>query len=266
MTYKLLDKSSLLEAQNSELVMNDLLSSCDADKFIRFVIKSHTKSPLKFIQSHRIEFQDLIQIGRIGLYKGIINLKLSLDEKEIQRYLYLRIQGELHVISRSNGSNLVTVPQRIRDLYSIYLKFKQDFYSIYYRNPNISEVMNKFELSEEDAYDLVYGMQENSSNILENKYGIVSLFDYLECHLTSSIEDKVIKRILLEEKLAVLNPLDRTVIVMKYFLDYNNTEIAKYLGCAISMVSKYIRRAFQSLGIDEVKVARKVGTQYRTLS
>lgn len=259
----LLDKGVLSRSQSDESFINELLSSEDATKFIKYVIKSYTKSPEKFMLFNRIEYEELMHIGRIGLYKGIVASDLAMDEKEIQRYLYLRVQGEVREVSRSNDSNQVSVSQRIRSLYPKYLKFHQNFYENYFYDPGIREVMNEFDINEEDAYDLIYGMQASISHDAELKEGSVTTLLDLIPRTNRSVEDQVIRKMVLEEKLALLGLKERRVIEMKYLDEYNNTEIAKVLGCANSMVTKYLKKAFSVLGIDPVKVPQRQSRHLR---
>lgn len=260
--YKLLDKDILIQAKQDEIFMNNVLSEKDSDKFIKYVIKTYTKSPSKFMLFNRIEYEELMQLGRIGLYKGIKDVDLNKESKEIQRYLYLKIQGEIREVARSNSSNMISISQRIRSLYPRYLQYHNEFFSVNNRDPNISEVMSQFSVSKDDAYDLVYGMQSSISDEIKTSDGTISLFDYLEC-FTGSLENRVIRKIMLEEKLALLGSKERTVIEMKYLFEYNNTEISKALNCSNSMITKYLKQAFDAMDIDPVKIPKRVSAEYR---
>ena len=249
MANNLTNKELLHRAKNEPLFLNDFIKSEQAFKFIKYVIKTYTKSPEKFMQFNRIEYEELMHLGEIGLFKGIMDASLDKDEKEIQRYLYLRIQGELREVARSNSSNSISVSQRIRGMYPSYLKFQNEFFTDNHRDPTIEETMKEFGIGKEDAYDLVYGMQAVISDEVETSSGIVSILDIMQARYFAkgSLEQKVITKMALEEKLARLNKKERTVINMKYFLGYNNSEIAKHIGCANSMVAKYLKTSFAKL-------------------
>jgi len=248
----LLDKETLENAQNDEMCMNAVLESKDAIKFIKYVLKSYTKSPAKFMLFNRIEYQDLMQLGSIGLYRGIMQADLSKDPKEIQRFLYIKILIELREVARSNDSNQMTVSQRIRGLYHKYLKYHNEFFIEHCRDPKIEEVMEEFSLNEADAYDLVYGMQATISDTVEVAGGSVSLMEILQVkyfNTAKSVEQQVIDRMVLEEKLCMLKDKERTVIEMKYLMGYNNSEIARFISCGNTMVGKHLTNAFKTLGV-----------------
>jgi RNA polymerase sigma factor (sigma-70 family) len=252
---KLLDINILTQAREDEYAMGELIMSEEGTKFIRYVIKTYTKSPVKFMLFNRVEYEELMNIGRAGLFKGIRDADLSRDAKEIQKYLYLRVQGEIREISRSNNSNQVVIPQRLRGMYPKYLKFHNEFYENNYRDPSIGEVMSEFCISEDDAYDLVYGMQASISDTVESGGEYISLFDIIKTrHLYTglSVEQSVINKIMLEEKLAVLNKKERTVLEMKYLMGYKNVEIARFLNCGSSMVAKHLNNSIRKINMGGV--------------
>lgn len=244
---QLLNVTILEQAKREEIRMNDLLSSEDTTKFIKYVIKTYVKSPAKFMLYNRVEFSELMHLGTIGLYKGIKDLDLTKNEKEIQRYLYLRVQGEIREVARSNNSNQIVVSQRIRGLYTKYLQYHTGFYSTNYRDPTIKEVMSQFSISEEDAYDLVYGLQAVISDTAEAD-GQLSLLDILGTkyfNINSGVETQVINKLILEEKLCLLKGKERRVLELKYLLGYKNSEIARLISCSNAMVTKHLANAFK---------------------
>lgn len=246
----LLNKELLHKSKSNENVMNELVISEDAEKFIKYVIKTYTNSPVKFMLFNQVEFDDLMQLGRIGLFKGIKDSDLDKTTNELQRYFYLRILAELREVARSNSSNNIVISQRIRGMYSTYLKFHNDFFTKNYCDPSIKEVMLEFSINKEDAYDLVYGMQSTISDTVETKSGSINLMDILSVRyfdFTKSVEQKVINRLILEEKLSLLKNKERKVLELKYLFGYKNSEIARRLGCANSMINKHLNNAFKRL-------------------
>lgn len=248
---KLLNIELLKRAKEDELIMNDLISSGDSDKFIKYVIKTYTKSPAKFMLYNRIEFPELLHLGVIGLYKGIKDVDLTKNEREIQRYLYLRVQGEIREVARSNDSNQLVVSQRIRGLYPKYLQYHNNFYIENFRDPSIKEVMGYFRLSEDDAYDLVYGLQAVISDTVEGdeQLSLLEVLSMKYFNITDSVENQVINRLILEEKLCLLNGKERAVLELKYLLGYNNSEIARMISCGNTMVRKHLTNAFRKFEV-----------------
>ncbi|MGK7376951.1 sigma-70 family RNA polymerase sigma factor [Planococcus sp. 1R117A] len=245
---KLRDKELLREAQHDEHVMEELLQTEDAKKFIQYVIKSFTKRPALFMQHHKVEWEDLYQSCLFGLYNGIKKTDLNLDPNEWIRYLYLSIQGEIKSFSRSNDSNSMKISQRIRGLYPKYLVFHKKHFETHKKDPTIRETMDAFGISQEDAFDLVYGIQELLS--LDQPYGHGEISQAMSNYVKDpiqSVEKNVITKVTVEAYFASITEVQKKVIYMYYFEGYNKTEIAKALGVSDVMIHKHIKKALVTI-------------------
>ncbi len=242
------DKGLLLKARHDELYMNELMAHEEVDKFIKYVIKAYTKNPARFMQQHKVEWDDLHQACLIGLYKGIKKLNLEKSPNEYVRYLFLSIQGEIREFSRSNNSNSMTISQRIRALYPKYLLFYDKFREEKQKDPTIEDTMTEFKISRGDAFDLVYGMQQVVSIFLDaGSYRFNINNDAFVSDAYSNIEKAVVNKLVIENYMRLLNEKQKDAIFMYFFLGYSKTEIARKLECANSMVHKYIESAFKKI-------------------
>ncbi len=86
--YVLRDKSALSRAQKNSNYMDYLMRNEEVEKFIKYVIKSYTKNPARFMQQHRVEWDDLYQSCLIGLFNGIKKLDMNLTPNEWVRYFF----------------------------------------------------------------------------------------------------------------------------------------------------------------------------------
>lgn len=243
------DKAVLTKVQHDINYLNDLLATTEANKFIRYVIKSYTKSPANFMAVNRVEWEDLQQAGYLGLYLGLTRLNLSLVPNEWVRYLYLSVLGEIRKFSRSNDSNMVIIPQRIRELYPKYRNFHEDFWVEHYRDPRMEEVMSHFNIDEPDAFDLVYGMQASISRdeLLAEFDSAYHKFSDLDPTYHGKIEKQVINKVLVEDALKYVNDKQRRVLYLHYYIGLSKTEISKIIGCGYTMITKHINTAFKNI-------------------
>jgi RNA polymerase sporulation-specific sigma factor len=243
------DKAVLTKAQHDINYLNDLLATREAKKFIKYVIKSYTKSPANFMAVNRVEWEDLKQAAYLGLYLGINRLNLSLVPNEWVRYLYLSVQGEIRNFSRSNDSNMVVISQRIRELYTKYRNFHKDFWLKQYRDPRIEEVMGHFSIDKSDAFDLVYGMQASLSKdeLLAKFDSSYHKFSDLDPAYHGKVEKQVIDKVLVEDALKYVNGKQKTILYLYYYKGLSKTEIAKIIGCGNSMITKHIKTAFKNI-------------------
>ena len=245
---KFREKAILYRAQEDEQFMDELLQTEDADKFIQYVIKSFVKRPALFMQHHKVEWEDLYQGCLIGLYNGIKNTNLNLSPNEWVRFLYLSIQGEIKNFSRSNSSNSLKISQRIRGLYPKYLVFHKNHFENYQKDPSIKETMIEFKISKEDAFDLVYGIQELLS--LDQSYGRKEKNQVLSNFIKDpllSVEKNVIDKITIETYLTNITEVQKKVIQLHFFQGYNKSEIAGLLGVSDVMVHKHLKKALLAI-------------------
>lgn len=238
----------LLKAKNDDDFMNELLKTDEVEHFIKYVIKAYTKNPARFMQFHRVEWEDLYQASLIGLFNGIKRLDLDKVENEWVRYLFLSIQGEIRNFSRSNASNSISISQRIRALYPQYLCFYDDYRLKFSKDPSIDDTMKQFQISRDDAFDLVYGMQQVISIFLESGGRDLEVErEGVSRNSYEQVEKMVVNKLLVESYLSCLNQKQRISLLMYYYLGYSKTEIAHVIGCANSMVHKYIESAFKMI-------------------
>jgi RNA polymerase sigma factor (sigma-70 family) len=242
------NKEILKNAQRDKGFLNDLIQSEEAFKFVKYCIKEYTKSPSKFMAVNKVEWEDLLQSSYIGLFNSIQRIDLSLSPNEWVMFSYLSIKGELRNFSRSNDSNMVVISQRIRELYPKYKKFHEEYWVENQKDPTIAETMQHFHISKDDAFDLVYGMQEiiyRESMTSKGKLDMRS-FKPLETR-TQSIEDQAINNIMIKMYLDYVNDKQRKVIHLHYFRGYSKKEVSTIIGCSQSMVTKHLSTAFQQI-------------------
>lgn len=245
----LLNKNILEHAKDNKEFLNELIQSKEANKFVKYVIKEYTKSPAQFMAVNKVEWEDLLQSAYIGLFNAIRKLDLTLSPNEWVRYTFLTIQGELRNFARSNNSNMLVIPQRIRELYPKYKNFHEEFWLFNQRDPSITETMEYFDICKDDAFALVYGMQEliyQESKKIGNRNEEYQPLLNLRTK-AQSVEDQAVNHILVKMYLDYLNEKQRKVIYLHYFRGYSKTEISKIIGCSQSMVHKHLAKAFAEM-------------------
>ena len=67
---------------------------------------------------------------------------------------------------------------------------------------------------------------------------------------TRPLEHSVVDRRTLLDAVAALSPRQRTVVVLRYYEDRTDAEIAQLLGCSVGAVKRHATRALRHLGED----------------
>ena len=74
--------------------------------------------------------------------------------------------------------------------------------------------------------------------------------------------DSVDERQAMVSRLEKLTPHQRTAVVLRYYLDMNDAEIADYLGCGSATVRSHLSHALAALRIDLSKPVRREETTH----
>ena len=193
------------------------------------------KSVIKKYLNKGIEFDDLYQLGSMGFLKAINNFDESFGVK-FSTYAVPMIAGEIKRYIRDNG--IIKVSRSTKQLNMRINKFIESFLSKNQKSPTISEIAKEFEISEAEV---VYAM--DSSNKPISLYSIVGDESGKEQYLIDKIEDttpmdKEMDNELLYKIIKDLPSRDRKIIILRYFRDMTQKDIAQELGVSQVQISR----------------------------
>lgn len=182
------------------------------------------------------EAEDLFQIGSIGLMKAIDKFDLSFDVK-FSTYAVPMISGEIKRFLRDDGMVKVS-----RSLKENGWKAKQAAERISHakgREATLEEIAEETGLNRED---IVMALEANVE--VESIYKSVYQSDGNEIYLVDRIpekkddNEKLLNHMLLEQLIGELGEEERTLIMLRYFQDKTQVEVAKRLGISQVQVSR----------------------------
>ena len=211
-------------------------------------IKGNLRLVLSVIQrfNNRGEYvDDLFQVGCIGLIKAIDNFDLGQNVK-FSTYAVPMIIGEIKRFLRDDGIIIVS-----RSLKQTAMKAniaKEKLSKELGREPNIQEISDEICVDKEE---IVMALDSNTHP--DYLYDVVHQNDGSPIHLidrimTSENEDvEVLDKLTLKQILGGLKPRDRQIIIMRYFKDKTQTEIANMLGISQVQVSRIEKRVLQDM-------------------
>lgn len=180
--------------------------------------------------------EDLFQIGSIGLMKAIDKFDLSFDVK-FSTYAVPMISGEIKRFLRDDGMVKVS-----RSLKENGWKVRQASERIAHekgRDASLQEISEATGLSKED---IVMAMDANVE--VESIYKSVYQSDGNEIYLVDRLpekrdeNEKLLNHMLLEQLLEELGEDERKLIMLRYFQDKTQVEVAKKLGVSQVQVSR----------------------------
>jgi len=193
-------------------------------------------------------FDDLVQVGMIGLLKAIERFDLDRN-LEFTTYATPTIMGEIKRHFRDRGW-AIKVPRRMQEL-SAQVNKAIEFLSVKNQEvPTIGVIAQHLGVSEDEVIDALEASEAYATTSYDSvdtcgTDDALSILDYygkddLEIY---HIED----RELLEDALSQLDETARTIIRLRFFEECSQTDIARSLGISQMQVSRILRRSLDSM-------------------
>lgn len=192
-----------------------------------------------------IEYDDLLQLGAMGLVKAVNNFDVSFGVR-FSTYAVPMIAGEIKRFIRDDGAIKVS-----RALKSTSLKIQQitsEYKQEHDDAPDVAYLADKLGV---DPQEIVFAMDSS-------KYP-VSIYEKFDDDNSQCVMDKLsdgensdemIDKMIIKDFIKSLPEREKTVIVLRYFKDKTQSEIAKILGVSQVQVSR-----IESKIISEMKKA-----------
>lgn len=192
-----------------------------------------------------VDMEDLFQIGSIGLLKAADKFDMSFEVR-FSTYAVPMIAGEIKRYLRDDG--ILKVSRSLKENnYKIYQE-RENLERSLGREPTLSELSEAMQLPMEE---LVLTMEAGTE--VESLHKTIYQGDGNEISLMDKLPEKenqqeaLLDKILLEEILGTLEPKERRLIYMRYFLDMTQTQIAERLGISQVQVSRMEKRILKKL-------------------
>ena len=192
------------------------------------------KSIVKRYVNKGVEYDDLYQLGALGFVKAINNYDANFNVK-FTTYAVPMIAGEIKRFLRDDGS--VKVSRSIK-YNAIQIKnFLQDYKRQHNDNPTLETISNALNI---EINDVVLAMEANTMPLsIDEKFSgeedDVSIGDKISDNF--SVEN-MLDKLALREMIKKLSKREKQVIIMRYYLDKTQSEIAKELGVSQVQISR----------------------------
>lgn len=190
------------------------------------------KSIVRRYKYKQVEYEDLIELGMLGLVKAINNFNTDFEVR-FSTYAVPMIAGEIKRFIRDDGAvkvsrNTKSVSQKINKYIDA---FKQDNL----RDPTLEEIGEEFNLSTQEVVFTMESSKYPVSIFSETEEDGLMLLDKIPSK--GSIDD-TIEKCMLKSALEALPSRERDIIIMRYYEDKTQGEIAERLGISQVQVSR----------------------------
>ncbi len=191
------------------------------------------------------ELEDLFQIGSIGLIKAIDKFDLSYDVK-LSTYAVPMIMGEIKRFLRDDG--MIKVSRTLKEIAARAQQQKEEMMSVLGREPTIEELAKGLGVSCEELVMALESKAEVESiykTIYQNDGSDIYLIDKL-CEEKDANED-IINKMVLTKVMLELSETERKIILLRYFKNKTQSEIAEEIGISQVQVSRMEKRILKSM-------------------
>ena len=193
------------------------------------------KSIIKRFVGKGIEYDDLFQLGALGFVKAINNFQTDYNVK-FSTYVVPMIIGEIKRFMRDDGA--IKVSRTIKSLNLQINKFIEEYTKQNGLKPSIETIAKNFALP---CQEIIFAMDSAKMPISlytpfeeEEDKSLLVVDRFAQNNQTEELFDNIFLR----DTLKNLNPRDKKIILLRYFRDKTQSEIAKELGISQVQVSR----------------------------
>lgn len=193
------------------------------------------KSIVKKFLGRGVDFEDLFQIGSLGLVKAIKNYDEAYNVR-FSTYAVPMIIGEIKRFMRDDG--MIKVSRSMKEIAAKAASERESLHLKFGREPTLSEIAQAMNIEKEDlavALDASKACVSLHDSVYDDDSGTILLERMTDKDADESV---VVDKILLKELLRQLEVRERQIIMLRYFQDKTQNEIAKLLGISQVQVSR----------------------------
>ena len=204
-------------------------------------------SIVKRFMNRGYEVEDLYQIGCMGFIKSIKRFDTNFEVK-LSTYSVPYILGEIKRFIRDDGP--IKVSRSIKELNVKINELKKQYLIKTGKEITIEEICKELKIEKEDA---IIAME--STNTIESIEGAagsenkdgkqLTIFDKIS---TGKDEEEIItNKMLINQMINELEDRDKEIILLRFFKEKTQTEVAKILGISQVQVSRIERKILNNM-------------------
>lgn len=204
-------------------------------------------SIVKRFTNRGYEAQDLYQIGCMGFIKSIKRFDTNFEVK-LSTYSVPYILGEIKRFIRDDGP--IKVSRSIKELNAKINEIKKYHLNKTGKEITIEEICKELKVEKEDVI-----MAMESTNVIEsidgaataeNKDGKqMTIFDRISTGKNE--EEAITNKIVVKQLINELDDRDKEIILLRFFKEKTQTEVAKILGISQVQVSRIERKILNKM-------------------
>lgn len=204
-------------------------------------------SIVKRFNGRGYELEDLYQIGCIGFIKSIKRFDTSFDVK-LSTYAVPYMIGEIKRYIRDDGQ--IKVSRRIKETGIKIKELQREYLNRTGEEIKIEDIQKELKISKEDVMLALEASRSvesiESATYVNNKNGnSINLIDKLS---SSKNEQEILtNKLAIKEMINKLEKRDKEVILLRYYKEKTQAQVAKILGVTQVQVSRIERKILEKM-------------------
>ena len=192
-----------------------------------------------------VEAEDLFQIGAIGLVNAVDRFDLSFDVR-FSTYAVPMIAGEIKRFLRDDS--MIKISRSLKELAIRAARLREQLLMERGEEPGVEELAELLGVEPEELVQAMDGSAEVESLqkiVYQGDGEGLSLMDKVE--QGKDEEETLLRQLLLGQLLRSLEPKERRLIMLRFFHDRTQTQVAEELGMSQVQVSRLEKKILQAL-------------------
>ena len=199
------------------------------------------KSIVRRYKNKIVEYEDLIQLGTLGLIKAINNFKMEYGVK-FSTYAVPMIAGEIKRFIRDDGA--IKVSRSTKSQALELNKYIDEYRVKNGENPTLEHLSTQFNLDQTELVFILDSTRYPVSIYQESEEDGLQLADKIA---TNENLDDQLDKLILKDIIAKLPERDKKIIILRYFRDKTQTQVAEELGVSQVQVSRLESKILQKI-------------------
>lgn len=200
------------------------------------------KSIVRHYKNKGVEYEDLYQLGCIGFLKAVKNFSTEYNVR-FSTYAVPMISGEIKRFLRDDG--YIKISRSTKALAAKIAYFVRDHKARHCTSPSVEEIAKEFNL---EPQEVIFAMDSAKFPL--------SLYEKSEDENNLSLIDKIaskenaddsIDKILLRQIISGLSERDKKIIILRYYRDKTQSEVARVLNVSQVQVSRLESKIIEKL-------------------
>lgn len=201
------------------------------------------KSIVRRYLNKGVEYDDLYQLASMGLLKAINGFDQSFGVR-FSTYAVPMISGEIKRFMRDDGS--IKVSRQIKAKAKEINAFVEAYSATYGCQPSVKDISEKFEMPESEVVFTMGSSRMPVSLFAQSDYKDEKSQLLLDKLPVEDRQEDIIDLLELRSAISSLPERDRKVIMLRYFRDMTQAEVACMLGVSQVQVSRIENRIMES--------------------